>query len=352
MSTKAEKPKDKIATKQPCEFPAIEFVQGTSKLYLLACSAKALWKLVKINRKIEDKDEGYQRTLSDTRVTKIARFIEGGNVIPLSILVSLDKDSEFDKKTRVLRIPNKPDAGWVIDGQHRLAGARSAGNDIALPVVAIVGAETPEQIKLFVTINREQKGVPSSLYYELLKSLPQTESEKQISEKRAVEIANALKADDRSPFFGKIVATTSPTLGQLSLTNFVRKVAPLVRSPNGTLMSLKPDGRPQAITNYYKALAQVFPKQFGVDSIFFKTVGFGAAMNVFPMFFVTTLGQQGGNFQVGDAAAVLKKIDDFDFNEWKEMGTGSKAELEAAEALREALQDATATIGDGSAIKL
>jgi hypothetical protein len=57
-------------------------------------------------------------------------------------------------------VPNEPAAGWVIDGQpvsrerttpigHRASGGR------------LLALDVKEQTSFFVTINREQKGVPS-----------------------------------------------------------------------------------------------------------------------------------------------------------------------------------------------
>src|SRR5262249_14343575 len=148
------------------EFPCTTFTQGTETLVFFVASAKVLWDLVQINKREEDKDQGYQRALSPARADKIARFIEKGNVLPTSVLISFDEGTKLDKNNSVIVVPNKADAGWVIDGQHRLAGAHKAEIDIQVPIIAFVGLDLEEQIKCFVTINREQVGVPSSLYYE------------------------------------------------------------------------------------------------------------------------------------------------------------------------------------------
>lgn len=43
---------------------ALEAVQLSTKLYVFKAKASILFEALSINRKIEDKDEGYQRTLS------------------------------------------------------------------------------------------------------------------------------------------------------------------------------------------------------------------------------------------------------------------------------------------------
>lgn len=330
------------------EFPCIKLRQDGHDLFLFTCPAKELWQLVQVNRKVEDKEDGYQRVLSEARARKIAAFVDEGNMLPLSVLISFDA-AKYDLAKKTISVPNRPDAGWVIDGQHRLAGSHLASSDISLPVVGFIGLSIDEQINSFVTINREQKGVPTSLYFELLKSLPGTKTEAQISQQRAVEIAEALRTDPASPFFGKIVTTTTPVRGQLSLTNFVRKVTPLVRS-TGLLMSLNVESRPKAIANLYKALAQVFPRDYADDSIFFKTLGFGAMMNTFSAFFVATVASEKG-FTVADAAAMLKQIEDFNFDRWKTMGTGDKAERDAGAQLLAHFQAKTEVPGTSGPIR-
>jgi DGQHR domain-containing protein len=327
-----EEPKAPLRTPKHIQFPCMTFKQGKHTLILFVANAKALWDLVKINKREEDKDEGYQRALSPARADKIAQFIDAENVLPGSVLISFDDDTKLNKDRDAIVIPNRADAGWVIDGQHRLAGASRSKKDIPLPVVAFIGLSIDEQINCFVTINREQVGVPSSLYYELLEYLG-SKSEAEVTKERAADLAQKLKTDEASPFFGKIVVTIAPKRGELSLTNFVRKMAPLLKR-DGRLPYYNDEDRQGIINNYYLALHQVFPTEYKRgDSIFFKTLGFGALMNVLPTFIDLCIQNYHG-FRVEDAVALFKKIDYFDFGAWHQRGTGSAAEITAADDLR------------------
>ena len=49
-------------------FPCLHLRQGQHELVCFIASAKVLWGLVKINERDPDKDTGYQRTLSPSRV--------------------------------------------------------------------------------------------------------------------------------------------------------------------------------------------------------------------------------------------------------------------------------------------
>ena len=324
--------------KRPLRFTAIEIDQTASKLYFFKARASVLFKALSINRRIQDKDEGYQRALSPSRVQAITRYITQNKPIPGAIIICLDR-ANFDKRTSDITIPAGTDVGWVIDGQHRLAGAEVAsrgGIDIELPVIAFIGLSEPRQVEQFVTINREAKNVPTSLYLDLLRVLPNRKPA-DVAKERAADLATQLRRDEESPFFESIVVTTSPRSGQLSLTNFVRKIAPHVTPDKGILHVYTEQEQLSVISNYYKGLRQVFPREFDAkDSIFFKTVGFGALWNVFPTFFSLALKNQQG-FEVRDVVAIFKRVENFDFSSWRQYGSGNQAELNAGEDIKTAV---------------
>lgn len=341
---KSPKTIKKDATEQFVEFPCMVFEQGECQLVFFVAKSSLLWSLLEINRKVEDKDEGYQRALSPSRVRAIARYIEAGNTMPLSILVTFDR-AEISENRTILKVPKRKNAGWVIDGQHRLAGSHESGGKIQLPVIAFVGLDVSEQIQQFVTINKEAKGVPASLYYDLLKHIP-NKKPGEMAKERAADIGTDLKRDEESPFYGKIVITTSPKRGELSLTNFVRKVTPLIYEGKGIFASFTEIEQKSIIKNYYLGLKNVFPKQFSKpDSIFFQTLGFGALMNTLPSFFSLCLNHFGG-FAVEDTTKAFREISHFDFDEWYKKGTGNAAEIEAGNDLAEELTRAFETHPD------
>ena len=322
-------------------YPCILLNQGSYQLVFFAAPAPALWKILTVNRRIEDKDKGYQRTLSPSRVRQIAKYIQEQNPIPLSILVSLDK-GKYKIKNGVISFSERKDVGWVIDGQHRLAGAHESKVDMSMPVIAFLELPTEEQIKQFVVINREAKGVPTSLYYDLLKHLP-NKSHGDRAKERAADIANQLKKSEESPFFGKIVTMTSPRNGEISLNIFVKKVSPLVFENKGILSAYSAIEQEKIIANYYLALANGFPKESrDENSIFFQTLGFGALFRILPTVFSLSLKHYKG-FTITDVTKLFSEVRHFDFSDWKKYGTGNAAEIQAADDLRSELEKALGT---------
>jgi DGQHR domain-containing protein len=338
--------------KTKLSFPAIEFTQGQHKMYMFAAKASLLYSAVSINRRINDKDEGYQRTLALGRIQAVSKYFLHKRAVPSAIVIAFE-NAHFDGTKGTLTIPPGTDVGWVIDGQHRLAGAEMAargGTDVDLGVVAFIGLSKPQQIEQFVTINREAKNVPTSLYLDLLGKLP-NKSPADAARERTVDIANALNRDEGSPFYTKIAITIGPKQGQISLVNFVRKVMPQV-ADKGFLNAFTEMEQRKVVANYFQALHQVFPLEFeSKASVFFRTVGFGALWNVFPTVFGFALKYRQG-FEVKDAVAILKRVENFDFGSWKEYGSGTLAENNAADDLKVALNLAFAATSNGGALRV
>jgi DGQHR domain-containing protein len=196
-------------------FKCVEATAGKHKLYLFAAPASDLYGMLAISRRSENKDEGYQRALSGGRVRAIKTFIRAGNTVPPAIIVSLNDGATFDATKGEIQIPSGSDVGWVIDGQHRLAGAHEAaqeGYDVVIPVVAFVGLSQDEQINQFITINREARGVPTSLYLDLLGAL-KNKKPQDIAKERASDIGIQLRRDENSSFYERIVVTRAPRQG-------------------------------------------------------------------------------------------------------------------------------------------
>jgi hypothetical protein len=202
-----------------------------------------------------------------------------------------------------------------------------------------------------IVINREAKGVPTSLYYDLLKHLPPKKSENDLAKERAADIANILRKDEETQFFNRIVIS-SPKKGEVSLTNFVRKISPLVQKNKGKFSVYFLNEQVGILNNYFKALNNVFPNEFKLDRMtFFKTLGFGAIINFLPTVFDITMKHHKG-FQVSDVINILKKIDYFDFNAWDQYGSGNAVEIQAGDDMRQELLSIIDKTTDPGSIKL
>jgi DGQHR domain-containing protein len=327
---------------------AIPVKQGKDTFYLFSMPASRLWDITQINRRSEDKTQGYQRALSPSRVRSISKFVAGNGLIPGSIIVSFDK-GKFIPASNTLVFPNKDNIGWIIDGQHRLVGAHEAnskGINPIMPVVGFLGLKLEKQVSLFVTINKEARSVPASLYIDLLKHLPHKKSEKELTDERIADLTREMDRDESSPFHQRIAFTKQASKGEISLVNFARVLRPHLTRQSGILSIYTPIEQEGAINNYYKALMVTFPELFKKEpSIFFRTIGFGAAWRAFPLIF-NLANNKFNSVSVASFSKIFAEIKGFNFEAWEQLGTGTAAEIQAGEDLLTEIHNAFSEHGE------
>ena len=286
----------------------------------------------------EDHDQRYQRHLKDARLRQIARYVdEKKGVIPNNIILDFFDDAvKVDETKGIISFPSTKKCAWVIDGQHRLFGFEYSRIQYPLLVTAFLKLELKQEVGMFVTINTEQKRLPTSLALDLLGI---TGTEEDINN-RCRELVAKLNEEEDSPWYG-LVNMTGEGSGLIALVNYVRKVKPLV-SHLGALHNYTFNQQYGSLANYWSAIKAVYAEQWG-KSLLTKTVGFGAIMNLFPTVFTKTLAMK-GEFTPAAVISTFTLIKHVKFDsETMGSGTGNKAEMAAAEVLADELNDAIAS---------
>jgi len=293
-----------------------------------------LFRISTVSRREEDKERGFQRLLNVRRASQIASYIDRQQgLIPNNLIVAFDESVEY--KDGKLHILDSPTAALIIDGQHRMWGLHMAKLDLPVAVVGFIGLAPARQKELFITINKYQKGVPASLYLDLLPEIKEL-LEVDTVEMRAIDLVKRLNEDETSPWYDQI-NITGEGKGLISLVNFVRKLKPLLDQP--WLSQFYLEEQYQLLYNYFSAVQNVFLDQWkDKSSLIRKTVGFGALMEILPEVFSTTTREKSGEFTIQAVTGILKLIDDFEFNkDTLGAGSGTAAEKAAAEILHDAL---------------
>lgn len=156
-------------------YDAIENIQrnardGSIVFYLFHAPAIEISKWGLIDRMSEDNHKGIQRLLNRNKVKGIVSYLknkEYTNTIATSIIVVLNKDSvSFANKTITIKMPDANQPGVIVDGQHRVIGAKEYAEmdneSINLNVVGILGADDAEGAFQFLTINNNSSKVSPS----------------------------------------------------------------------------------------------------------------------------------------------------------------------------------------------
>jgi DGQHR domain-containing protein len=288
-----------------------------------------------VSRRDDDKDAGYQRNLSKQRAADIARYIDREDgCIPNSILVNLEQGATYNAASGILRIPDQPKAAWVIDGQHRMFGLRQASTKYDLVVTAFLGIDVAEQAKQFKTINSKQKGVPTSLLYDLL----DLTKDGTYVQQRGHELATRLNEDPESPWYTRIDLTGSGD-GLITQTRVVTAVENLI-SERGALFQYSEEEQYGILRNYFTAIKTIFSSDWGnKSSVLTKALGFSAWLIVLPQVITVCL-QRFQDFKVSSVVAVLTPIKTYNFSAEHHKGwAGHPGENRLASALADALKN-------------
>jgi len=316
------------------KFPALEFIQNGSIMYAFIANSETIYEKFDVSRRIDDKEKGYQRSFSKVRIKDIKNYLTlGKGLIPNTILVNIDEGNHsYDTNNRELSLKDIGSIGFIIDGQHRVKGSYEADKNLLLPVIATVDLDVTEQAQLFVKINKSQRGVPTSLYLDLLDLtegvIEDFDDENVSFQRRAIEIANRLNDDTESPLFKLIRTTGEPGRG-ISLSEFTSSLKPLVDPKIGKLLNYGFEEQYLIFKIYFKALKAVFLEQWeDPSSLVLKTVGFGGIMNSFYEIF-TLVTQSKTQFSVENVIKTLSLIGDFKFNNETLPGGGVKAQSNA-----------------------
>jgi DGQHR domain-containing protein len=146
---------------------------------------------------------GVQRVLDPKREKEIGKYVNFVDAtFPNSIIVNVSSDdANYDEKNKVLFIKDEESVASVLDGQHRIAGLKHLkdGSTFDCIVTVFIDLELEDQAIIFSTINTEQKKINKSLAADLAEFY-----NSRSPQRTCHNIARALRANEKSPFYGKI----------------------------------------------------------------------------------------------------------------------------------------------------
>lgn len=271
--------------------PALKFQQGPERaLYTFAVDAKLLPRfacVARVRRSGQQQTlDGYQRPEVVKHIQAIRNYLEteAAPMIPNALVVAFDSRVRFEplsgkgedsSRHGHMVIPLSEDdadkPGFVVDGQQRSAAIREARIDsFPMAVTAFVTDSPEEQRKQFILVN-STKPLPSGLIHELLPTteghLPRTLLRKRFP----AALLQELNLAPGSPFENRIRTATNPD-GIIKDNSVLRMIenslteGALYRFRNPNDGTGDTDQMMAMMTNFWRAVAQVFPTAWEVDT--------------------------------------------------------------------------------------
>lgn len=242
-------------------------LQVAPPVYVTVISGRWLLKHTTPSWRMKDPQKGFQRIVNQPRAKQIARTVlDEKRTFPNAITLATDL-KEFRSSADTFILPQEAKF-LVVDGQHRLWAQMFSQVDGQYACIIHLGKTEKQMAELFLEINDNQRRVPSSLRWDLVRLVRPTGDEATVT---AAELVFELATRPESPFYFSIDLTgeqkdVSIKQGSLApeLKTLVGKVnrvldptfeeyAALLIRFFSAVRSLNPQGWGDPSSTYYKA---------------------------------------------------------------------------------------------------
>lgn len=177
-------------------------LQSEPPVYVAKIPGSWLLQHVTPSWRIKDPIQGFQRIVNEKRAIQIAKTVlDQERSFPNAIVLASDIKKLIANGGNVV-LPKKS-LFLVVDGQHRLWAQNYSDFDAPYTCVLHLGLDEQEMAKLFVEINDNQKRVPSSLRWDLVR-LVREQDQAQV---RAADIVYELHTSEQSALYQRIDLT-------------------------------------------------------------------------------------------------------------------------------------------------
>lgn len=194
--------KSNAARTASIEVPALQ-LQESPAVYVIIISGRWLLDHTTPSWRLKDPKLGFQRIVKEDRARQIARtLLDRERAFPNAITLATDI-RDFKKDGGNILIPEKTKF-LVVDGQHRLWAQNFSKKDGRYACIIHLGKTEKEMAELFLEINENQRRVPSSLRWDLVRLVRPAGEEASIM---ASELVLALVEREDSPFHTAIDLT-------------------------------------------------------------------------------------------------------------------------------------------------
>ncbi len=262
----------------PLTIPATDMSTDEINTYLCVLDADEILSVAEVVRRKEDRQEGFQRNLSKVRVRQIAAYL------------------------------SEPRHMFGAEWRDKVA------------VVILSDLPIEDMASLFRTINSTQKGVPTSLLYDLLGMTKDGKFE----EIRGHELAVKLNEELGSPLHSGIdMLGSGPS--RITQARIVKSLKPLITGI-GLLGRYSIEEQFGILKNYLSAIiTRVGEETFrSPEHIFLTGLGFASLIDLLPTVFTDTLAAY-SDFKIDSICQTIRGIEEYDFSRRLHKGLGGDA---------------------------
>ena len=235
-----------------CDAPAFKLQDVPP---VLAAAVPGRWLLAHCTPswRISDPEKGFQRVVRDERARQIAgAVLDQGRSFPNAIVLATDR-SDLAVEDGIVRLT----AGsrfLVVDGQHRLWAQRFSDYEGTYACIVHLGLSEVEMANLFLEINDNQKRVPSSLRWDLVRLVRPDDDPYLLA---AAQLVYDLATAPESPLYQKIDLTGEQGEIKIKQASVAPELRSLVAARRGSFRGLTYERQYEALTKYLGAIRDI-----------------------------------------------------------------------------------------------
>lgn len=208
--------------------------QGKHKFYTLTMPIELIAETCSPNPRADDPEEGFQRTLDETRAESIADYIKQGGSIPSSIILSAQAESQltYNSKNKTIAFNVSHKSFLILDGQHRVYGFRKLLNEgvkYRIPVIIFNELTPTEEARLFIDINTLQRPVPKELLLDIKRLAERESSDERLLDELFTNFENELNS-----YLLNKLSRIEKQKGKISKVTFYDSMKPILKEFNIT----------------------------------------------------------------------------------------------------------------------
>ncbi len=243
-------------------------LQDSPPIYVARIPGRWLLKHTTPSWRIKDPEKGFQRLVRADRAKEIARTIlEQDRVFPNSITLATTKN-DFKHTESSLTLPASAKL-LVVDGQHRLWAQKYSSREGTYACVVHMSKSEEQMAHLFLEINDNQRRVPSSLRWDLVRLVKPEGQEAKIM---AAELVYELATRPDSPFYFALDLTGEQKDISVKQGSLAPEIMTLVSKSKKRKEEVSFDLHVDLLIGFFTAVRSLDPEGWGDQrATFYKT---------------------------------------------------------------------------------
>lgn len=280
-------------------------LQDAPRVFFAAIRGRWLLDHTTPSWRIDDPIAGFQRVVKQDRAKQIAvAVLDQRRTFPNAIVLATNSMS-VEARSGQLEIPDTV-RFLVVDGQHRLWAQRFSVFEAVYACVLHVGLTEVDMARLFIEINDNQRRVPSSLRWDLVRLVRPTEREHDVI---ASELVFNLATDERSPLYQRVDLTGEQKEISLKQGSLAPELRGLLARKASPLRDLDFETQLDILVRFFAALKSIDPDGWNdATSPLYKARVVRALLGLLPKV-VDAVGKEAPTVSPGEFREVLSRID-------------------------------------------